>query len=416
MIPKDKYIKFLGLFLLITGLSYFAFDYFLAAGSATLSPSSTQDQDSQDQVDPKTGYITFEGPKTEACPINGSLHTKEEKELWQHRRPLLIMIENHEESRPQSGLSNADIVYEAVAEGGITRLMAIFYCTALRGASQKYDIGPVRSARTYFLDIASEYSDYPLYTHVGGANCSAPKDEAGNFLACTTNKKAQALEQINQYGWTNKGSWSDLNQFSLSYRVCRREPNRTGQERATEHTMYCSTNQLWQMAEKRGLTDITAASKKSWDSNFTSWSFDQPDQASDTPTAKNISFDFWSGYKQYSVAWQYQSTTNSYLRFNHDQLQTDHNNSQSITAKNIIIQFAKETRSVDIHKHNLYQVIGRGTGILLQNGNKTTISWTKTDRTSRTIFKDNSGKQIKLVPGSTWVEILPIGATVDYEN
>ena len=71
------------------------------------------------------------------------------------------MIENHADSRPQSGLSNADVVYEANSEGGITRLMGIFYCNAVGGVGSNYDVGPVRSARTYFLDLASEYADYP---------------------------------------------------------------------------------------------------------------------------------------------------------------------------------------------------------------------------------------------------------------
>src|SRR5947207_758361 len=58
-------------------------------------------------------------PKTESCPLNGAMHTKKAKEFWTQRRPLAVMIENHSEARPQSGLSSADVVYEAVAEGGI---------------------------------------------------------------------------------------------------------------------------------------------------------------------------------------------------------------------------------------------------------------------------------------------------------
>ena len=414
MKPKSKTISFVGFFLLITGISYFAFDNLLPVSSA---PATRQDQNqTSDPTAQQTGFITFEGPKTQICPLNGTLHTLEEEEIWSQRRPLLIMIENHEESRPQSGLTNADIIYEAVAEGGITRLMAVFYCAALRGSSYKYDIGPVRSARSYFLDLALEYSDYPLYTHVGGANCSAPKDEAGHFLACTTNKKAQALEQISQYGWMNKGSWSDLNQFSLSYRVCRREPSRTGQSRPTEHTMYCSTQQLWQIAAKRGVTNVTAASKKSWDTNYTPWSFTKKDEADPTALDQKISFDFWSGYKQYSVTWQYKKDLNAYIRYNNGEEQIDFNSQQALSAKNIIIQFVKETRSVDIHKHNLYQVIGRGNAVLLQNGSQTPITWTKANRTARTIFKNKSGKEINFVPGQIWVEILPIGNTIDYEN
>src|SRR3990167_8197684 len=69
-------------------------------------------------------------PKTESCPLNGRMHTKKAKDAWEKRRPLAVMIENHSESRPQSGLSYADVIYEAVAEGGITRFMGVFYCDA----------------------------------------------------------------------------------------------------------------------------------------------------------------------------------------------------------------------------------------------------------------------------------------------
>ena len=88
-----------------------------------------------------------------------------------------------------------------------------------------------------------------------------------------------------------------------------------------------------------------------------------------------------------------------------------------MTAKNIIIQFTKESRSVDEHKHNLYDVIGSGTGLYFGNGQKQEITWSKSTRQSRTIFKDKAtGKELNLVPGRVWVEILPIGNQINYEG
>jgi len=315
-------------------------------------------------------------------------------------------------------MNNADIVYEAVAEGGITRFMGVFYCNAVKGAENKYDIGPVRSARTYFLDLASEYSDYPLYAHVGGSNCSAPKDPVTGRQSgpCTTNIKAQALEQLSSYGWTNKGTWGDLNQFSLSYKACRREPERTGTEKATEHTMYCSSTELWNVAASRGLTNITEINKTSWDKNYRSWLFKGADSPSSAPDASTVNFDFWSGKKEYAGSWKYDSTKKEYLRSSGGVIAIDHNSQQPISTKNIIIQFVKESRSIDEHLHNLYAVIGSGKAVLLQNGIKTDLTWTKTARISRTIFKDASGKEVNFIPGRIWIEILPIGASVSYEG
>jgi hypothetical protein len=408
-----KISSYLGLFLIICGVSYFLFDYFLPAqdGGFLTFTKKTVDNKSTESITP-TEKLLYPGPKTESCPLNGQRYTKEEQAIWSNRRPLTVMIENHEDARPQSGLQTADIVYEAVAEGGITRFMGVFYCGQVAGSeSNKYDVGPVRSARTYFLDLASEYGDYPLYNHVGGANCSAATDGG----VCTTNKKAQAIEQISGYGWMGKGTWSDLSQFSLSYKACRREPDRTGSERATEHTMYCSTTELWNVAENRGLTNMTVAKKTSWDKSYRSWLFKQEDKANSSPTATNISFDFWSGYKDYSVNWKYNSTDNNYLRSNGGKEQIDFNTNKTLTAKNIIIQLAKESRSIDEHLHNLYEVVGNGTGVLIQNGVKVDITWSKANRVSRTIFKDKStGKEVNFIPGNIWIEIIPIGSTVSY--
>lgn len=409
-------LSFAGLFLLVTGLSYFIFGRLFPVKSK--NPVITQTNNQATPTPKKTGVIGFTGPKTEICPLNGALYTKEEQNIWSTRRPLTIMIENHADARPQSGLNNADIVYEAVAEGGITRFLGVFYCAAVKGAENKYDVGPVRSARTYYLDLASEYADFPLHAHVGGANCSAPIDPATGRPAgpCTTNKKAQAIEQIQDYGWNNKGTWSDLSQFSLSYKVCRREPERTGTVKDTEHTMFCSSKELWNIAQERGLTNITELNHTSWDKKFASWSFKAKDQPHANPDPKSFSFDFWSAYKDYSVTWVYDPANNRYLRTNGNQVQIDFNDNQQLSAKNVVIQYVKEARSIDTHLHNLYELIGKGNGLLFRNGENLKITWSKASRTSRTLFKNEAGQEINLVPGNIWIEILPLSSTVTYEN
>jgi hypothetical protein len=406
-----KITTYLGLFLLLSGASYFIFGNLLPVKTKTTTITAVPTG-----VKPQTGYIQFSGPKNVACPINGELHTAQEQAIWATHRPLEVMIENHADSRPQSGLQNADIVYEAVAEGGITRFMGVFYCNAVAGSSNKYDVGPVRSARTYFLDLASEYADYPLYAHVGGANCSGGDSANAKAANCSTDKRAQALEQISKYGWTNQGTWGDLNQFSLSYQACRREPERTGTERATEHTMYCSTTELWKIAAARGLTNLTITNKNSsWDKNYRPWTFKQAESPASAPTS-SISFNFWPGYKDYSVTWTYDVSANRYLRFNGSQKHLDFNTGEQLNTKNLVVQFAKETRSIDEHGHLLYGLIGTGTGMLYQNGNKEDITWSKINRISRTIFKTKDGKEVNFIPGMVWIEILPIGNTISYEG
>jgi len=393
-------IVLLGIYLISTGVSYAIFGALPQKLSQTIiSP----------EVSKKTGEsklkILLTGPKEFECPLTGVMYTKQENDLWSQRRPLLVMIENHADSRPQSGLAKADIVYEAIAEGAIARFMAVFYCaTAAYSQEGEYDIGPVRSARTYFLDWASEYSDTPLYAHVGGAGqCSDP----------TVNTKAKALCQIERYGWKNKESWSDLDQFSLGFKICRREPDRTGKTVATEHSMYCATYALWDTAAKRGLTNVNSNLKTqpSWDKGFKPWLF--KDDAS-SGSAVSPEFEFWKDYKDYLVKWAYDPATNSYKRINAGVTAQDFYYQEDISAKNVVVQIVRETANVDEHLHLLYQTVGTGKAFVFQDGKVIIGTWSKKDRTSRTRFYDEKGKEIKFNRGQIWIEIIPSEKTLTY--
>ena len=391
-----KYLPFLAIYLLTTGISFATLSFAADRNQSTVSPVQ------EDDLQPGGIGMYFSGPKDQACPINGEMFTSEQKDIWEERRPLTVMVENHLDARPLSGISRADVVYEAVAEGGITRLMGVYYCRATEPADPKYDVGPVRSARSYFVDLASEYSEYPLYAHVGGANCSAP--EGG---ACTTNIKVRALEQIADYGWLKNGN--DLNQFNLGYNVCRREPSRTGVEKAYEHTVYCSTEALWETAEQRGL--------EGWDEEyFTSWQFKDGTTKSDRGDVNEISFDFWEGYSDYRVRWSYDKESNLYSRANGGKDDVDHMTGEVIKASVVAVQFAVEEGPLDEHKHMFYELVDDGKALIFQDGEVISGTWEKDDRTERTIFYDKSGKEIKFNRGQIWIEVLPSGNKVDYES
>lgn len=388
-------VLLVGVYLISTGASY---GFFSSAAKPKTTPEVVSPQANQKAEEIKA-KIELTGPKDQECPLNGQMFTLQEQEIWSKRRPLVSMIENHIDSRPQSGLAKADVVYEAVSEGGIARFMAVFYCgIAAYSQSGEYNIGPVRSARTYFLDWASEYSDTPLYNHVGGAGlCYDP----------TVYVKAKALCQIEKYGWRNKESWSDLDQFSLGFKICRREPDRTGKTVDTEHTMYCGTEALWQLAEeKRGLTNVNLNLKKqpAWDAKFVAWQFKE-----DSPSGESISpeFEFWKNKDEYKVKWIYDSQGNNYKRENGGVTAEDFYYKESILAKNVIIQIEKETPSVDEHFHLLYQTTGTGKAFIFQDGKAITGTWVKKDRTSRTKFLDSAGREIKLNRGPVWIEVIP---------
>lgn len=340
-------------------------------------------------------------PKTEQCPLNGAMYSKEQRDWWEKHRPLGVMIENHEDARPQSGLSYADVVYEAVAEGGITRFLAVFYCR------DGGIVGPVRSARTYFIDWISEYGNYPLYTHVGGANCN---ESTGS--GCANGGKADALGQISDYKWT---LYNDLSGFSLGFPDFIKYPTRTGREVATEHTVYSRTTNLWKIGEKRGLTNEDKDGE-SWDKKFVSYSFKDDASLSERPASQTIHLEHWKGYSAYFVDWEYDRENNVYKRSNGGKPHIDRNNNKQLTAKNIVVLFMEESNANDGYDNNvhlLYKNKGTGKGVALIDGKKTDIKWRKDGRTGRTLLFDLAGSAIKFDKGNIWFEILPTEGVIN---
>lgn len=389
---KTTIFVFVGLFLLSSGVSMAVFSFL---GKSDIAKTQT------DTITGREKRINVSAPKTEACPINGMLFTKEEKEIWEKRRPILAMIENSVDARPQSGLSYADVVYEAVAEGGITRFMGVFYCDII---SEVVNIAPVRSARIYFLDLASEYGNKPIFMHVGGAN---------NFSGSgDTAKEARALETLETLGWrVPRGNDFDTT-YDSGYPVFWRNYERLDREVATEHTMMASIDEAYKQAEKRKLTDVDEKGI-SWDKSFISWKFTKDAKVA-TPTASNISFLFWENKSDYDVAWKYDAVNNVYLRSTGGKAHMDLENNQQLSAKNIAVIFAIEKGPIDKNMHMYYKVTGTGEALLFQNGEVIEGKWTKATRESRMILTDSKGKEIPFVAGKIWFEILPQGNEVVY--
>lgn len=380
--------------IILYGLSAL-FSYFIFVNTSILSSTGiiktpvvapVQQQDGA-----KDGKIVFDPtlPKTEACPLNGELFSKQQKAWWEKHRPLGIMIENHADSRPQSGIGSSDVVYEAVAEGGITRFLVVFYC------QDAGTVGPVRSARTYFVDFISEYGKSPLYAHVGGANTPGPAD---------------ALGQIVDYGWQ---LYNDLNQFAIGFPTYWRDPDRLGHPVATEHTMYSTTQKLWKVGEERGLTSVDKEGD-AWNSTYIPYEFKTEAPLSARPASQTVSFDFWEGYPDYSVKWVYDQATNNYIRYNHGVKHIDKDTGKTLTAKNLVILYMRESAANDGYEgnaHRLYTNKGTGKAIVFMDGKETRATWSKASREGKLILTA-AGQKVKLNPGRIWFEILPTGSEV----
>jgi len=381
---KNKKIIFSALivYFAATGITYLLFSKTPLAStiSSPIAPPSVGED----------GALVFDDalPKTEACPLNGQLYSKQQRDWWEEHRPLGVMIENHESSRPQSGLNSADVVYEVVAEGGITRFLTVFYCSA------PVQIGPIRSARTYFLDYISEYGDSPLYVHVGGANTAGPAD---------------ALSQINTYGW---GGYNDLNQFAIGFPTFWRDYNRLGHTTATEHTMYSTTDKLWAFAEEKRDLGSKGEDGTPWDKGFVEYSFKDEESKG---SAQIIHVEHWDSTKNYFIDWVYDPVTNSYKRENGGAKHIDLNTKKQVETKNIVVIFARESSANDGYENNvhlLYKTEGTGDAKVFLDGQEIDATWTKDSRTDRTIIVDEAGVEIEFNRGKIWFHLVPLDGVV----
>ncbi len=396
---KKVLLLALGLYLVSTALSYGVFSYVGRPGSISLPSDQTGDGAAEEASLVSLLEIDPNEPVDQPCPLDGKYYTQTEKTAWEKRRPLAVMLENTPDARPQSGLITADVVFEAVAEGGVTRFMAMYYCGV-----QRFDttVAPVRSARTYFVDWASGFN-WPLYAHVGGANIPGRSD---------------ALGQLRQYGWVGE---NDLNQFSIGYPTFVRDYNRIpDKEIATEHTMVTSTEKLWTVAADRDWTNLSPARKiaksltpeSDWKAGYQGWAFEKEVPAKGA--VNKISYEFWTGYDEYALRWEYDPASDSYQRFLAGQPHQDLETDKQITASNVVVLLTKEEGPINEKLHMMYKTTGTGDALIFLHGEAIEGTWTKKTRESELEFKTDKGKEVEFARGPIWISVISLTNKVEY--
>jgi hypothetical protein len=392
--------SFLGVYLLTTGASWGIFSYLREETTAEVSQNVSENRS---RIDPGL-------PKTEECPINGKMFSKPEREIWEDRRPLTASIENHLDSRPQSGLSSADVVYEVIAEGGITRFLSVFYCGV---SAEDTNIAPIRSARVYLITWATEYGKSPIFVHVGGANNICKNCPGGVKYAGDVDKTVDAFKLLDTLGWRGaKANAFDGGTNAGIDEGIKRNTTRLGKESAWEHAVVGSTDKIFTAAKDRGF-GAKDDDGVMWDKSFTPWQF-VDGAALGTPTASTISFSFWDGTPDYDVSWKYDTGQNAYLRLNGNKEHLDHETKKQISAKNVVVMEVVEKGPVDKEKHMFYTTIGKGPAYIFQNGDVIKGTWEKKTQFDRTKFLDSKGKEIPFVRGEIWIEAIPAGNKVSY--
>jgi len=302
-------------------------------------------------------------PPTVASPLTG---VQVAPELA--KRPVTgIMIENSDAARPQSGLQDAGVVYEAIAEAGITRFLALFQ------ASTPQYIGPVRSLRPYYIDYAAPFQ--ASIVHVGGS--------------------PDALAQVRAY--------RNLDQFANSgafYRI---------NSRYAPHNVYTDFTRLDALNQRKGYTS----------SLFTSWPRKEEKKLA-TPTAKVIDFTISSA--DFYAHYDYDPASNSYLRSEGSQPHLDYVSAADKTGVRLqpkvviglVVPQGQGVLDSSGAYYTNYSTSGSGQVFVFQDGGVTVGSWSKADRNSQINFTDSSGAPIKLNAGQTWVTLLGSASKITY--
>lgn len=344
-------------------LAFIAYSYFLP-------PQTTWKNNGNDVDKPVAEYVFF-------SKLTGLGVEKPEEE---NPEIVGVMIDNHPQAHPQSGLKDASIVYEAPAEGGITRFLAIF------AKNQNLDkVGPVRSARPYYLNWMEEYGR-ALYMHCGGSPEALKMIENENIF--------HANEMVRgSYFWRDN-------------------------LRASPHNLYTSSanwNKYFEKYPPAGkTTELLGWKFSSTTVSITGGSFPlliEEGLGGGAIGAKSIKIKYWADY---AVEWKYNADKQNYARYVNGVLSEE--NGQPITAANVVVQSVYMEILDELGRREI-ETVGKGDVRVLRDGQLVLGNWKRKDRAERTRFYSNKeDKEIPLRPGQTWIEVIPRNTGIEITN
>lgn len=337
-LKKKLLISFICL-ILIGGLGFLGWWFGLRDTNVSSTSKNATNSSAETKKEPSNSKLVV-------APLSGL-----EVEPSLAARPVTaIMIENSEEARPQSGLIDADLVFEAIAEGGITRFLALFQ-------SKKPDyIGPVRSARPYYVEWAKTFD--ASYVHAGGS--------------------PDGLRAITDLGV------KDISAFAYGDDVFYRTT-----DRQSPHNLYSSFKGLDKVNQEKGFTS----------SKFDAWS--RKKDVPQTPTAINIDITLSSAY--YNPSYKFDALTNSYLRSEGGEIHKDEKSNKQLSPKTVLVMAM--TRSQE-GIYSIYKTSGSGKFLAFQDGIASEGTWSRSSVTNQYKFKDSNGFDFLFNKGQVWVSIV----------
>jgi hypothetical protein len=282
------------------------------------------------------------------------IKTVEEANLY----PVAVMVENAADSWPASGLDKANLVIEAITEASIPRFVAFFVSN-----DEIKKIGPVRSARPYYLDWVNPFA--PLYMHVGGAPEALQKIRSGKY----------DLIDFDQF-FNGDNFWRDKWRYA-------------------PHNVYTSTELI---------KDALAQKKLETPVNYPTWKYKKDLELEKRPEQVNdIKINFSTQF--YKVRWQYNREENNYIRYQNGDIHKM-SDGEWIKAKNVIVQVNDMEVMDDLGRKKI-TTLGDGKAWVYRDGEKVEATWKKETIDDGLKYFDKDNKEIELNGGTTWVEVIP---------
>lgn len=290
----------------------------------------------------------------------------------ENKRPYAIMLNNISYANPQSGTSEASIIYEAIVEGGITRMMGIYEDLYDEEGKSLSRIGSTRSARHYFVSFADEYD--AIYVHYGQTKYAVSKMKELDI---------DTLSGLSSLGTT----------------VFFRDNNIKA-----PHNAFASAKGILKGTKKSG---YRTEYKDGYEGHFKF--YEEDTDLTKGTVANKVTMKLSQYTNPYFV---YNKETKTYDRYQFKGPHIDATTKKQLTFKNLIVQYVKEW---NIDK-NGYQTMdienGTGSGYYITNGKAQKITWKKKESTKKMRYYDEDGNELTMNPGKTFVTIFP----VDREN
>jgi hypothetical protein len=298
---------------------------------------------------------------------------------WANRRPVAVVLDNYApDARPQTGLNRASLVFETLAEGGITRLMAVYL------ERDAPIIGPVRSARIYFDAWAAGLK--AVYAHAGG--------------------NSDALYQL---GTGHLGGLANTDDLSLPVAPNADDtPYWRSADRVAPHNLYTSTAAL------------RAYNAQAGQPVYRSFGISLPHRVPDPYFHRSAVAWIDVGFSSYdyNVSWTYDRITNTYLRGMGGIPDRDAISQRRVAPSNVVVLFTRETPDADPFAPDGVNMHTQGTGraLYFRDGHLVIGSWRKRSILAPLELRDPHGKPQQFNPGQTWIEVVPDGAPVAYHG